>query len=111
MGPAPHVDVAPEVDLELARAAWPQTPEIEHERALYLASPERMLQILATRPAAPERSMLVGHNPGMHQLARNIRDIERAMGDGMKRIYASELPALKKLRRVPGFNGMQPVAA
>ncbi|MCB2053469.1 MAG: histidine phosphatase family protein [Geminicoccaceae bacterium] len=58
--------------LELARAAWPQTPEIEHERALYLASPERMLQILATRPAAPERSMLVGHNPGMHQLARRL---------------------------------------
>ncbi|MCB0199189.1 MAG: N-acetylneuraminate synthase family protein [Anaerolineae bacterium] len=48
---------------------------------------------------------------GMHQLVRNIRDIERAMGDGIKRIYASELPALKKLRRVPGFNGTQPVAA
>jgi N-acetylneuraminate synthase len=37
---------------------------------------------------------------GFHNLVRNIRDIERAMGDGVKRIYPSELPAMKKLRRV-----------
>lgn len=37
---------------------------------------------------------------GMHNLVRNIRDIEIALGDGVKRIYDSELPAMKKLRRV-----------
>ncbi|MBN1485222.1 MAG: N-acetylneuraminate synthase family protein [Chloroflexia bacterium] len=39
---------------------------------------------------------------GMHRLVRNIRDIERALGDGVKRVYASEIAARKKLRRVPG---------
>jgi hypothetical protein len=39
---------------------------------------------------------------GMHQLMRNIRDIERSLGDGVKQIYPSELNALKKLRRVNG---------
>ncbi len=39
---------------------------------------------------------------GMHQLVRNIRDIERGLGDGVKRVYPSELGALQKLRRVPG---------
>lgn len=37
---------------------------------------------------------------GMHNLVRNIRDIEVSLGDGVKRIYPSELAAMKKLRRV-----------
>jgi N-acetylneuraminate synthase len=37
---------------------------------------------------------------GFHNLVRNIRDIEQAMGDGVKRIYPSERAAMKKLRRV-----------
>ena len=37
---------------------------------------------------------------GMHQLVRNIRDIEKSLGDGIKCVYPSELSALKKLRRV-----------
>ncbi|MEZ4516564.1 MAG: N-acetylneuraminate synthase family protein [Chloroflexota bacterium] len=37
---------------------------------------------------------------GMHNLVRNIRDIELALGDGVKRIYPSEMAAMKKLRRV-----------
>lgn len=37
---------------------------------------------------------------GLHQLVRNIRDIEKALGDGVKRVYDSELSSLKKLRRV-----------
>ena len=37
---------------------------------------------------------------GMHNLVRNIRDIEISLGDGIKRVYESELGPLKKLRRV-----------
>lgn len=37
---------------------------------------------------------------GLHNLVRNIRDIEKSLGDGIKRVYMSELGALKKLRRV-----------
>ena len=37
---------------------------------------------------------------GFHNLVRNVRDIERSLGDGVKRIYPSELSAMKKLRRV-----------
>jgi N-acetylneuraminate synthase len=39
---------------------------------------------------------------GLHYLVRNARDIERALGDGVKRVYESELAALEKLRRVTG---------
>jgi N-acetylneuraminate synthase len=37
---------------------------------------------------------------GLMRLVSNIRDIERSLGDGVKRVYASELPARQKLRRV-----------
>ena len=37
---------------------------------------------------------------GMHRLVKDIRAVELALGDGIKRVYASEMGARKKLRRV-----------
>jgi len=35
---------------------------------------------------------------GLERLLKAIRNVEAALGDGIKRVYESELPALKKLR-------------
>jgi N-acetylneuraminate synthase len=45
---------------------------------------------------------------GLMRLVSNIRDIERSLGDGVKRVYASELPARQKLRRVPSLEAVTP---
>jgi N-acetylneuraminate synthase len=37
---------------------------------------------------------------GLERLVENIRDIERSLGDGIKRRYDSEIPVMKKLRKV-----------
>lgn len=37
---------------------------------------------------------------GMNRLARDIREVEKALGDGIKRVYESEVPVREKLRRV-----------
>jgi N-acetylneuraminate synthase len=37
---------------------------------------------------------------GISRLVRDIRLVERSMGDGHKRVYPSEVPIMKKLRRV-----------
>jgi sialic acid synthase SpsE len=37
---------------------------------------------------------------GMAKLVKDIRDIESALGDGVKRVYDSELAPRAKLRRV-----------
>ncbi len=37
---------------------------------------------------------------GLVRLVQNIRDIERSLGDGVKRVYPSEVAQLRKLRRV-----------
>lgn len=39
---------------------------------------------------------------GLERLVRDIRVIERALGDGVKRVYESEIGPMKKLRRVSG---------
>jgi len=36
---------------------------------------------------------------GMQKLVRDIRDVEQSMGDGIKRVYDSELGAMRRLRR------------
>jgi N-acetylneuraminate synthase len=38
--------------------------------------------------------------PTLNHLVAAIREIERALGDGVKRIYPGELPQMAKLRRV-----------
>ncbi len=37
---------------------------------------------------------------GMMRLVSNIRDIEASIGDGIKKVYESEMSARKKLRRI-----------
>jgi N-acetylneuraminate synthase len=37
---------------------------------------------------------------GISRLVRDIRLVEQSMGDGIKRVYAEEVPVMKKLRRV-----------
>jgi sialic acid synthase SpsE len=37
---------------------------------------------------------------GLMRLVRDIRVIERALGDGIKCVYESELPLISRLRRV-----------
>jgi N-acetylneuraminate synthase len=36
---------------------------------------------------------------GMQKLVRDIRDVEQSLGDGIKRVYESEMGAMKRLRR------------
>jgi N-acetylneuraminate synthase len=42
---------------------------------------------------------------GLMKLVSNIRDIEKSMGDGVKKVHENELAQRKKLRRVKSPNG------
>ena len=54
---------------EAMKGLAPQ-PQIELLPELYGADPSQLLQIIRTvAPADPRRLMVVGHNPGMHELA------------------------------------------
>lgn len=48
---------------------WDDTPLVEPSEALYLASPATMLGVLNRVPETTRSVLLLGHNPGMHELA------------------------------------------
>ena len=52
---------------QLPAAAPP--PQVEDLQDLYGAGPAVMLQIIRDTPSEAERLLLVGHNPGLHELA------------------------------------------
>jgi phosphohistidine phosphatase len=47
---------------------------IHHEQGIYEAPPERLLAILKQVPAGVRSVMIIGHNPGLEQLARLLID-------------------------------------
>ncbi len=60
--------------LDLIAEAFAPKPAIEYEAGLYLAPAERLLARLRDIPDKVERAMLVGHNPGLHELAQWLMD-------------------------------------
>jgi phosphohistidine phosphatase len=55
--------------LKLIRLAFPNNPRIRFLRSLYLAEWKAMLAAIRKMPAAARTVLLVGHNPGMEELA------------------------------------------
>jgi phosphohistidine phosphatase len=47
-------------------------PQVENLQDLYGAGPAVMLQIIREAPSDAKRLMLVGHNPGLHELALGL---------------------------------------
>jgi phosphohistidine phosphatase len=77
-----------EVVWEAMKELVPQ-PQVELMPELYGADPAQLLQIIRDASAAdPKRLMLVGHNPGMHELALAIAGsgdaaARKALGDNL----------------------------
>ncbi len=55
--------------MRLALAGFRPPPRVVIEDGLYLASAARLLQRLARLDEAEETVLLIGHNPGLHELA------------------------------------------
>ena len=57
---------------EIVAAKLCKAPPLAYDDALYLASPERMIELVRQRGGAAQRLLLVGHDPGMHRLGRAL---------------------------------------
>ena len=64
-------------------------PQVEHQQDLYNASASELLQAIRSISAGINRLMLVGHNPGVHELALGLT----CMGDiPDRRVLAGNMP-------------------
>lgn len=59
---------------QFAKALGFPLPRIRHDDRVYLAEREQLVAILRALPDAPQRVMLVGHNPGLSALAEWLTD-------------------------------------
>lgn len=55
-----------------ALAPWIALPEIQILDSLYLADRTALMDMLGGVPPAIQRVMLIGHNPGLHQIALEL---------------------------------------
>lgn len=61
--------------LEIMLTALQPTPAVNFEDRLYLASAERLFERLRGLPPKTQSVLLIGHNPGLHELtARLVAD-------------------------------------
>jgi phosphohistidine phosphatase len=60
--------------LDLIAESFPRAPEIAYEPGLYLASAERLLERIRDIPDSVEHVLILGHNPGLHELAQGLAD-------------------------------------
>ena len=56
----------------LIATALSKPPEPQMLRALYLAGPDALLDIVRAAPAACSTVLIIGHNPGLHELALSL---------------------------------------
>jgi phosphohistidine phosphatase len=58
--------------LELVMEGLHPAPAVAYEKELYLAEPEALLRRLRRLPPETGSALLVGHNPGLHELAARL---------------------------------------
>lgn len=95
--------------LDLVRPALPAETKVKIERGLYLASADQLLARIRRTDPAVGRLMLIGHNPGMEELAVGL-----AAGTGRKSARMHEkfpTAALAWLRLRTGWDALQPGGA
>jgi phosphohistidine phosphatase len=69
---------------------WDDTPLVDVIEELYLASAARLLQALNAVPETVRSVLLIGHNPGMHELAMTLAGAHAmtAGGPNLQRLAA-----------------------
>jgi phosphohistidine phosphatase len=61
--------------LDIVAASFPRRCEIAYDKALYLADSDALLARLREIPEGVQRVMVIGHNPGLHELAQALSDV------------------------------------
>ena len=65
---------------------WDETPLIEPLDALYLAEADRLFATLQEVTETVRSVLLIGHNPGLHELALALRDSTTPADDAARRL-------------------------
>jgi phosphohistidine phosphatase len=91
------------------RHLLPKASQVELERSLYLASPGTLLSRLQDVPDAQREVLLVGHNPGLEDLARGLAGGGKRKA--LERLQSFSTGTLAVLRFDGGWRDLAPGGA
>jgi phosphohistidine phosphatase len=57
---------------ELAAAQWPAAPAVAYVEQVYDATPRALVDVIRAAAPATQSLLLVGHNPGLHEVAKEL---------------------------------------
>ena len=72
---------------------WDTPPRVEPMDALYLAPADDMLSVLQDASSSARCVLLVGHNPGLHELAMMLASVHAVTNDPPMQRLASGYPS------------------
>jgi phosphohistidine phosphatase len=72
---------------------WDDTPLVEPMDSLYLADPAQLLAILHKAPETARSVLILGHNPGLHELAAQLCGATPEAPDANLRHLAEAFPS------------------
>jgi phosphohistidine phosphatase len=79
--------------LDLVRGAFPASTQTKYEDPLYLAEPAKLLERIRWAGGNVPSLMLIGHNPGMEQLAAQLSGPGKsAAGNALKAVMLEKYP-------------------
>lgn len=79
--------------VELMLRSWPARVPVAYDDAMYLATREALLAVVAAVPDEVERLMVVGHNPGLLGLAAGLAGT-RSAADRLRGLPTAGLAVL-----------------
>jgi phosphohistidine phosphatase len=90
--------------LDLVAPAFLRPPEIRIEPGIYLAGARELLERVRQVPETVTKLMLVGHNPGFHEIATYLSDV--ATGSLVARLGGFPTGALARFRVETGWRAL-----
>ncbi len=90
---------------------WEETPIVEPMDALYLATAAQMLQMLNKVAETARSVLLIGHNPGMHELALQLTGSARDPADARRLAEGYPTSALAEFSVAGSWRALAPGGA
>lgn len=65
-------------------SVWDEWPNIDELPQLYMATPPQLLNTIRDLPETVRSALIIGHNPGLHELALRLAGGSRSEGYGQR---------------------------
>jgi len=94
-----------------AAALWDEWPNVDALPALYMATPNQIRDLLRELPETVRSALVIGHNPGLHELALTLAGPATAVSERVRLSHGYPTSALAEFLVTTPWRRLGPGAA